>query len=46
MSDFERDIEEALKAMEKVAKKARPREGAAELIRKIRSCSSKPDIRR
>jgi len=44
MNDFEKDVEGALKVMEKVAKKARPREDAAELIRKIRSGDSKPCI--
>jgi len=33
---FERDVEEALEVMRRIANKARPKEDAAELIRKIR----------
>jgi len=36
VNDFERDIEEALEGMKRIANKARPKEDAAELIRKIR----------
>jgi len=35
-NDFERDIEEVLEVMRRIAKKTRPKEDAAELIRKVR----------
>jgi len=34
----EKEVEEALKIMERISKKAKPKEDAAELVRKFRTC--------
>jgi len=36
MQEWEEEVDEALNVMDKIAKKARPKEDAAEMIRRLR----------